>query len=241
MADRLVAEKTPATVQEIFTALWRAWVQIFGTTPRVESILILLAQWAFETGYGKAMRCFNFGNVKSTPTDGFDYCYFACNEILTKAQALAYVAKNPETAKITKVRDDGKVVIWFYPDHPGCRFRAFHSIFEGAIDHLSIVSKKFSKSWPAVLAGDPKQYAHMLKMQKYYTGDESVYTSSLVSIFHGLVKRNMVVEPEEVKPVDLNQITDMEKQRIAALVSLTMQQSYEENTRFTRILNDEDS
>jgi hypothetical protein len=240
MADRLVAEKTTATVQEIFTALWRAWLQIFGTPPKVESILVLLAQAIFETGWFSKMRCWNFGNVKSTSTDGFDYCYFACNEVLTKAQAESYVKKNPDTAKITKVREDGRVVIWFYPDHPGCRFRAFHTIFEGALDHLTLVNKKFSRSWPAVLSGDPHQYTHMLKLQGYFTGDEEIYASSLVSIFHDLVKRNMVVEPEAVRPVDLTQITDMEKQRIAALVFLTMQQSYEENTRFTSILNDED-
>lgn len=242
MADRLVDVKTPATKEEIFVALWAAWIQLFNEVPKRESILILMSQWALETGWGRYMHCFNFGNVKSYEGDSYDYCYFACNEILKKAVAEKYVANNPATAKITQYRNDGTAIIWFYPDHSGCRFRAFHTILEGALDHISIVSKRFAKSWPAVLAGDPKQYSHMLRQQGYYTADESTYTATLTSVFNGLKKLPFNADALPKKPVteSSNEITEVEKARIMSLVTMTMASSYEESTHSSWVPSDDD-
>jgi hypothetical protein len=170
------------------------------------------------------MWCYNLGNVKSKAGDGHDYCYFACNEILKKSVADAYAAKDPSTAKVTQYRGDGTAIIWFYPKHPGCRFRAFNTLLEGCIDYVSLLNKRFTNAWPAVCAGNPAQFSHMLRTQGYYTADESSYTRTLTSVFGTISKLNV----DYSIPVD-NTLTDDEKSRILNLVALTASQSLDDN------------
>jgi len=233
MPERLPDKKTPVSKEALITALWQAWLNLFEEPPKKESLWVLLAQTSLETGWMKSCHCYNLGNVKSREGDGYDYTYFACNEILKKAQAEAYQAKSPTTAKITAYRKDGTCILWFYPDHPGCRFRAFDSLLEGATDHVGIVHKRFSKAWPAVLSGDPIQYSHLLKVQGYYTADESSYTATLASIFR--TWSSVSFEYDSLPVVSENQ-----SERIKNLVALTLQQSLENNTRFARVLFDEE-
>ncbi len=129
--------------------------------PKRESLIVLLAQWALETGRGHSMHCFNIGNIKGRPggTDGHDWVFFRCNEVLK-----------------------GKIV-WFDPPDPGCCFRAYDNLELGARDYLALLRKRFSKAWPAVIIGDPAAFSHALKAQGYYTASEGLYTRSLVSIF----------------------------------------------------------
>jgi hypothetical protein len=64
------AEKTPSTPQQVFEALACAWRKQLGKEPKRESLLVLLAQWAFETGRGKSQWNFNLGNSKGKPDGG---------------------------------------------------------------------------------------------------------------------------------------------------------------------------
>ncbi|MET0795215.1 MAG: peptidoglycan-binding protein [Polyangiaceae bacterium] len=155
---RLEDQLTPVSPGQVFVALQVAWRNQFGTEPHRSSLLVLLAQWALETGRGRSMHCFNLGNVKSNGTSG-DWCFFRCDEII------------------------GGKVKWFEPDDPGCRFRAFVDLNAGAADYLRTLNQRFQRAWPAVLAGDPAAFAHLLKLQLYYTADEAQYTRTLVSLF----------------------------------------------------------
>ncbi len=188
MPQELVDRKTPATKEQVITALWSAWMRYFGQAPKRESIWVLAAQWALETGWGRSMHNYNLGNVKSREGDGFDYQFYACNEILPKAEATKLHEADPEHAKILTTRSDGTCIIWFYPNHPGCRFRAFNTLIEGATDYIAILAKRFDKAWPAVSAGDPAQFCHLLKQQDYYTADEAGYTKTLVSVYTSISK-----------------------------------------------------
>ena len=108
--------------------------------------------------------------------------------------------------------------VWIEPKHPWCRFRAFQSLSEGAIDYISLLSNRFQKAWPAVIEGDPALFSHYLHEQHYYTADEGAYTRGLVSLYHTLSQL----------PVDYTynpELTDDQKLRIANLVSLTMAES----------------
>jgi hypothetical protein len=151
---------TRASVPEVYAALRSAWDALFGEIPARESLLVLLAQWALETGRGKSMHCYNLGNIKHVPGDGRDFTYFRCNEII-----------------------NGKEV-WFDPPHPACCFRAYPTLEAGAADYLALLQRRFSKAWPAVLAGDPAEFSHQLKVSRYYTADEKLYTKSVVSLFN---------------------------------------------------------
>lgn len=146
---------TKASPQEMYDALWKAWKDYFGEAPKKASLLILLSQWSIETAEGASMHCWNVGNAKSVPGDGRSWTFFRCWEIIR-----------------------GKKV-WFDPPHPQTRFRAFDSLAEGAADYLAMLHKRFNLSWPAVISGNPEEFAHRLKLQRYYTADEAAYAKAV--------------------------------------------------------------
>jgi hypothetical protein len=156
---RLEDRLTPVTPTEVLDALGAAGSQVLGSTPHRTSLLVLLSQWALETGRGHSMHCYNLGNVKSNQKSG-DWCFFRCNEIIK-----------------------GKVV-WFNPDEAGCCFRAFATLDDGALDYLKTLRERFGRVWPAVDAGDPAMFSHLLRMNRYYTADEGQYTRTLVALFN---------------------------------------------------------
>ncbi len=143
---------------------------------------MLSSQIQLETGL-RHCHNFNLGNVKSRAGDGYDYQFYACNEILEKAGAERLHEADPEHAKISSTRSDGKCIIWFYPNHPGCRFRAFQTLLAGATDYIALLSKRFDKAWPAVDAGDPVEFSRLLRSQGYFTADLAGYTMQIASIF----------------------------------------------------------
>lgn len=158
--QRLPADMTVVTEMELYKALEKGWIKLWGDKPHRTSLLVLLAHWALETGRGKSMHAYNLGNIKSRVGDGHDYTYFACNELI-----------------------NGKWV-WFYPDAAGCRFRAYKTLDLGVEDYLTLIRKRFDKSWVAVLAGSPADFCHLLRVQRYYTADEASYTAAVVSIYN---------------------------------------------------------
>lgn len=187
------AARTPVKVQEVYAALREVWVERLGAEPTRESLLVLCAQWAFETGRGKSMWNFNLGNQKGRPggSDGRSWTFFACNEILSASAADRNVAAanvradgKGQDAVITKSLVNGLKEVWFYPNNPVCCFRAYRSLDEGARDYFDLLRKRFASAWPAVEAGDPAAFSRLLKKANYYTADEGHYTRSLVSIFN---------------------------------------------------------
>lgn len=142
---------------DLAKALVSAWRKLLGSTPRRESILTLLAQSALETGWWKSCHCWNLGNAKAG--DDRDHCFFRCNEVI------------------------GGKIVWFDPPHPQCRFRAFRSLEEGAIDYLTLMRNRFHSAWPAVEAGDPRAFVRALKASGYFTADLGPYENSVAAIF----------------------------------------------------------
>ncbi|MBK9496873.1 MAG: peptidoglycan-binding protein [Xanthomonadales bacterium] len=160
---KVEAVRTNATVDQVRKALSISWVALFGEHPSPESICVLLAQWALETGRGNSMWNYNLGNVKSHQKDG-DWCFFRCNEVI-----------------------NGKVV-WFEPDHPACCFRAYPTLQQGADAYMHELHGRFAKAWPAVISGNPTEFSKRLKASKYYTADEGKYTSTLVSLYREFLR-----------------------------------------------------
>ena len=164
--------RTPVTALVMYDALERAWVANFGDFPKRESLLVLLAQWAIETGRGAGMHNFNVGNVKSVAGDGHDFTFFTCNEIMGIVAAHHAVLASPLAEIEWESQERMVASVLFHPAHPACRFRAFETLEAGVIDHLAFLARKFKTSWAAVVAGDPALFAHLLKLNGYYTGDE---------------------------------------------------------------------
>ncbi len=187
--DRLNA----ASVEEIFYALKLGLKEVYKQDFSFESIVVLLAHSALETGRWKVgLHRWNFGNVKAYPDklkDGEFFTLFRCGEIL-----------------------NGKEV-FFDPPHPQCAFRAYKTRDEGISEHLKFLQRKrYAKAWQMVLKGDPAAYAHELRVGGYYTANEKIYTKTLVKLFNEYAKKKeelMNWEPEkelEAPPLKLEDI-----------------------------------
>jgi len=196
---------TKVSTAQLLASLSHAWPHLFnGALPKRASLDVLGAQWALETGWGRSMHCYNIGNVKGKVGGDRDYCFFACNEILTSASARHLAALDPEHAKITA--DNGKnATIWFYPKHSGCCFRAFKTLDEGAADYLSLLFHRFGGAWPSVLAGEPEAFALKLHDLHYYTASVGLYTSALKRCYTTVagVRVDLQVAPPPFDPQKL--------------------------------------
>ena len=184
---------TPVTPAAFYKALFAAWVKANGSNPAPikNAVLTVMAQSALETGWWKYCHNFNFGNAKSVEGDNFDYTFFSCNEDLPIQLALKLeAASTPEApCKITQSYPQENLdTIWFYPDHPGCRFRAFANITTGMEAYLAMLMKRFAKAWPAAEKGDPRGFVQALKAEGYFTAPLGPYETSVVEIFEELQK-----------------------------------------------------
>ena len=165
MAQEVADRLTPFSRQELLDALAAAWPVVVGSPcTNADSLRVLAAQVCLETGNGKSCHCNNLGNIKAKVGGGYDWTFFRCNEII-----------------------NGKVV-WFEPPNPACCFRAYETLRAGVVDYLALLyaSANFRRAWPAVVAGDPAQFCHLLRQASYYTADEGQYTRAVVSIFGDL-------------------------------------------------------
>ena len=180
MAEQLRPDRlTPVNATDVYLALRRAWESqvtdvALDTEQLRASLLVLLSQSAFETGFWKATHWFNLGNAKHVPGDGHDYTQFRCSEVL------------------------GGKEVFIDPPNPGCSFVAFDTLDDGAAYYLTSLRKRFASAWPAVLAGDVADFAHRLKLARYYTASEPVYTAGLIrclAVLDRQIGRDTVPEP----------------------------------------------
>lgn len=176
---RLSPNPTRVTALQMVRAMERAWRSLFQTDARQRSILILVALWALETGYGRTVHANNVGNLKSVEGDGHDYTYVRCDELIQKK------------------------IVWFDPDHPSCRFRAYRTLDLGVLDYLSNLRDRLAMAWPAVEAGDPIQFAQVLKQTQAYAASEDLCTLSVATIFHEL---SLQIDPGTATIVNLHTI-----------------------------------
>lgn len=213
LMKELNAEKTNVTPQQMALALYQAYWTYFNSPPSKDTVRVLLAQWALETGWGKSMWCYNVGNAKSREGDGYDYCFFKCNEILARSVAERLLQEDPEHVQISTYRPDDTCIVWFLPKHLWCRFRAFKTLEDGVYDHLKMVVRTFDRAWPYAVAGDPEGYCQALKEQKYFTADLSVYTETLKAVFNKL--DSLEVPNDHTLPLE-------DRQRVLNSVALSL-------------------
>jgi len=232
--SRLEAVRTPCTPEKMFYALGYAWVQLFDEQPKEGSLLCLLSQWALEGDWGKSTWCRNIGNFKSREGDGRDWCMYECDERLDPATAQKYVEGAQPRADASgkpnaayrflnedgspKANKDGTVTVYFWPDHPVTRFRAYSTLQDGAHDYVESLFNRFSKAWPAIIAGDPDQFVHQLKVQGYFTADEATYTKTVHSLFNSF-------KGKKFSMADLPIMSEAHADQIMGLVALTMSNS----------------
>ena len=92
MATRSAASAAPALVAPVRTrldgtqaadALRAAWTKVTGQPPSENTVAILTAQWAHETGNGGSMYNYNFGGIKGASPEGLSVSQKASMAIAT--------------------------------------------------------------------------------------------------------------------------------------------------------------
>jgi hypothetical protein len=215
--DKLV---TTLRAQDLFCAIHNAWGDLWEETPSRDAIVLVVAHSALETGWWQKCYNFNLGNVKSSRGDGRDWTYYSCSEVLEVLAAEAYVRGVTDgTARIMRYRGDGKCEVAFVPPHPVSRFRAYETLDLAAVDHLTLLRKRFAATWPYVVAGDAPGFCRGLKQQGYFTADLGPYQTAVVSIHRALQKQLV-----DVDPAGLNTLPRAQRQAVAAAVAVSLAQ-----------------
>jgi len=170
MTARLVPTvRTKYTLNQLIGGLVEGWFKKFGVIPRKESIGVLYAQNALETGGTVSMWNNNIGNVKYVPTAGDDDWEY---------MMLANVWEVVNGQKIT-----------FQPPHPATWFRAFPTLADGIAWHFDFLKNhRYAKAWTAVEAGNPAAFAHLLKVAGYYTAPEADYVRLMNTYFNRFMR-----------------------------------------------------
>ncbi len=150
---QLAAIRTPLVPPQLRDAIGRAWPDA-----PTNAIAVLMAQIGLETGW-KSCVCWNLGNVKASPDASATWCTFSTWEMV------------------------GGKRVEFPAGSPGAAFRAFATLDEGVTFYLDILRHRFVHAWPAVLSGNPREFARLLREQGYYTAPFEDYATGLERIF----------------------------------------------------------
>lgn len=169
MAILIEAKRTTIPQKELINGFIEGWIKAFNEVPKKESIGVLFAQTCHETGLTKSLWNYNLGNHKFVSFEGDD---------------------NVKYIKLSGVWEiiGGKKII-LDKENPGAWFRAFDTLADGVAFHLeSLKNKRFKNVWVAVEAGDPKSFAHLLKLKMYYTDSEENYFKGMKFYFDIFMK-----------------------------------------------------
>lgn len=201
------SKKTKISTEEATYALRQAWKIIFTEYPINNSLAILFAQWALETGRGASCYNYNFGNIKTGKSHTGYHQYYRCSEII-----------------------NGKE-IFFDPPHIQCKFRAYKTATAGAIDYINLIAKRkrYVAAFEALKEGNVTKYVKALKVGGYFTASLSHYMRIMNSItkeFHRKKDKLLAWKPPEKE--DPKFLTDDEKKEIMNLVNATNNQSIDE-------------
>jgi hypothetical protein len=133
-------------------ALRAAWTKVTGEAPNEQTVAILTAQWAHETGNGASMYNYNFGGIKGMGPSGL---------------AVSQHTKEGFGASERNITD---------------RFRAYRTAEEGATDYVQLITQRFPEAARSAQNGDPAGFVAGLKQRGYFTGDPAAYTRSVASL-----------------------------------------------------------
>jgi len=190
MRNRLDAVRTPVPFPEIARALFAGWQRLEGAPASEETLAVLLAQSALETGHWQKSFCYNLGNAKASDSWSGDYCFYFADEYVSRSQAVAargllaprtdgVIGHNVETRDTS----DGRVRVILWPDHPWCRFRAFRDLDSGVDDYLGLLKRRYAVAWDAAGRGDPDGFVRGLKQGGYFTGGLEAYLDAVGRLF----------------------------------------------------------
>lgn len=133
-------------------ALRSAWTNVTGQPPSQQTVAVLTAQWAHETGNGASMYNYNFGGIKGASPDGFSVSQRTHEGFGATERAITD------------------------------RFRAYRTAEDGATDYVKLLVHHFPEAAESATKGDPVGFVQGLKQRGYFTGDPTAYTRSVSSL-----------------------------------------------------------
>ena len=160
--------KTNISIKDFISSLVFVWKELFGNIPTKQSVGVILSQWSIETGQGRSCWNYNIGNVKAFDIPGKNIDYIALKGVW----------------EIVK----GKRIVLSEND-PGAWFLAFPTLNSGMKHHLNFLkNKRYKVAWSAVESGSVKDFAHLLKVNGYYTAPEADYVKGMNYYFNSYMK-----------------------------------------------------
>jgi hypothetical protein len=147
---------THMSANEARAALADGWQAVFGERPNADTLDILTAQWALETGHGRSMMNYNFGGIKGAGPSGL---------------TVAYRTREG-------YGENERVIV--------DRFRAYASPSEGATDYVGLLKRRYGAALDCARAGDTRGFVHALASRGYFTASEATYATAIERITQSL-------------------------------------------------------
>lgn len=143
---------TPMSPRAAAHHLARAWAEVTGSQATVETLSVLWAHWAHETGRGRRMVDYNFAGLKGRAPSGASSVWWTTERTGTETK---------------RVR---------------CRFRAYATAEEGARDYVRMLHARFDDAFAAAAAGDARGFVRGLGEDGFFTAAHWDYERSLRSL-----------------------------------------------------------
>ncbi len=193
-------EVTPLSEEQATYYLREGWHELHGSYPSNNTLAILWAQTALETGRWSLLRNHNWGNIKRRK--GIEHW--------TSYEAGEYLDKG-----------DGVKHYMFYPYHPQTHFSAWKSALDGATGYIEFLLKKkrYQKAAVELIAGDPVAYCRELRAGGYFTAPLDKYTKVVVKLFNEFHSKSgsllmwkpaILPDPEPVPEPDPEPVPELE-------------------------------
>lgn len=153
--ETLPDKLTPLTPDQAAKALSDGYRLVTGSRPNAVILGLMLGQWALETGNGKSIHNFNYGNGKGTSNSQYVQ-YFRCSEII------------------------GGVEVFFDPPAPECRFAAYKTAEDGAVAFVRLLKSR-ENWWKGLQSGTVDGFVKGLSTQPYayFTANVELYRNVL--------------------------------------------------------------
>jgi hypothetical protein len=154
-------ERTPLGEDEAAVHLARAWRSVAGADATPETLALLWAQWAHETGRGRRMRGYNFAGIKGNGPGGDSFVAWTREG-----------TPKPER----RLRDT---------------FRAYSTPEGGAHDYVRLLSSRYPAAFRQAARGDVKRFVRALDLGGYFTDSDRAYSRALSSLARECLERSV--------------------------------------------------
>jgi hypothetical protein len=158
--ETLFAVPTPLSEQQLAVHLAAAWSTVVGEPAGRETLAVLWAHSALETGRGQKMLGHNFAGLKGHAQEGGGRLIWTWDE---SSRGLERVRRT---------------------------FRVYPSAEQGARDYVELLTSRHRRARRAAERGSPQDFVAALAESDYFTHDVEQYTRSVTSLMLEYLKKN---------------------------------------------------